>query len=309
MLSIEQVNHNQILQQFQGRGGIRMRIIIGVLFMLSLVLAGCGNKELEQRNQQLAQELKSKDQFIEEVTTTVNEIHEALESAWAMEKKVVRQTEAVEGRKAMTSAELKQSILSRISDMSSTLSENRKKVSNLESRLRSARTQYAGVTKMVEQLKKDIEEREKAIADLQTRVQNLEGEVAEKTKVIVARETTIAEHETTIKSQRKQMSTVFYTVGTRDELEKKGIIAEEGGVLWGLLGTTTTLATSFDDVYFQPVDRTTETIEVPGAIEEIIPKRDQSLYVKEETTNGHSVLRIVKPEHFWRENRLVVVMR
>ena len=51
-----------------------------------LVFAGCGNQEeLEQRNNELARELASKDRFIEEVTSTVNEIHNSLESAWAIE--------------------------------------------------------------------------------------------------------------------------------------------------------------------------------------------------------------------------------
>lgn len=285
-----------------------MRTIIGVLFVFSLVLAGCGNQdELERRNKELAQELQSKDKFIEEVTSNINEIHGALEAAWAMEKKIVRQTTTAEGSKALTSAELKQSILSRISDMSSALSDNRKKITSLEKRLKGLNVQYVSLTKMVDQLKTDLEEREKSITELQTRIRSLESDVAQKTEIIAARETTIASHETTILEQRKMMNTVYFAVGNRDELKKKGVISEEGGILWGLLGTTTILAANFDVAQFEPVERSRTAIEVSGAIDEIVPKRDESFYVKEQSENGHTILRIVKPESFWRENHLVIV--
>lgn len=285
-----------------------MRTIIGVLFVFSLVLAGCGNQdELERRNKELAQELQSKDKFIEEVTSNINEIHGALEAAWAMEKKIVRQTTTAEGSKALTSAELKQSILSRISDMSSALSDNRKKITSLEKRLKGLNVQYVSLTKMVDQLKTDLEEREKSITELQTRIRSLESDVAQKTEIIAARETTIASHETTILEQRKMMNTVYFAVGNRDELKKKGVISEEGGILWGLLGTTTTLAANFDVAQFEPVERSRTAIEVSGAIDEIVPKRDESFYTKEQSENGHTILRIVKPESFWRENHLVIV--
>ena len=285
-----------------------MRMIIGVLLMFSLILAGCGKQdELEQRNKELAQELQSKDKFIEEVTSNINEIHGALEAAWAMEKKIVRQTTTAEGSKALTSAELKQSILSRISDMSSALSDNRKKIASLEKRLKGLNVQYVSLTKMVDQLKTDLEEREKSITELQDRIRSLESDVAKKTEIIAARETTIASHETTILEQRKMMNTVYFAVGSRDELKKKGVITEEGGILWGLLGTTTTLAGNFDAAQFEPVERSRTAIEVSGRIDEIVPKRDESFYTKEQSENGHTILRIVKPESFWRENHLVIV--
>lgn len=285
-----------------------MRMIIGVSFVLWLIFAGCGDRdELERRNKELAHELQLKDKFIEEVTSNINDIHEALEAAWAMEKKIVQQTTTAEGGKALTSVELHQSILGRIAEMSSALSENRKKITSLEKRLKGLNVQYAGLSKMVDQLKTDLEEREKSITELQTRIHSLESDVAKKVEIIAERETTIASRETTIAEQRKLMNTVYFAVGNRDELKKKGVITEEGGILWGLLGTTTVLAGNFDVAQFEPVERSRTAIEVSGAIDEIVPKRDESFYVKEQSKNGRTILRIVKPDSFWRENHLVIV--
>ncbi|MEW5799283.1 MAG: hypothetical protein AB1728_09775 [Bacteroidota bacterium] len=289
---------------------------IWMLAAASVLYIGCGNQEeLENHNRMLAAQLASKDLMIEEVTTTVNEIHNALETAWAMEKNVVSQTAMNEEGVPISPAELKERILDRISDMRATLSENRKKMTDLERRLRKNNTQYAGLQKMVDDLKRNLEAREKSIAELSMRVEDLEHDVIQKAQLIEAHEMTIASnknvmatYESTINEQTKQLNTAYYISGNRDELEEKGIISDEGGILWGLAGTTTVLGSDFDDQQFQPFDKTaSRTIQVSGEIEEIVPKRDESSYVQERTENGNSVLIIVRPEKFWREKLLVVV--
>lgn len=293
-----------------------MRRNIWMFTVVALIAAGCGNQEeMENRNRTLAAQLAAKDMMIEEVTTTVNEIHNALESAWAMEKNVVSQTALTAEGVPITPAELKERILDRISDMRATLSENRKKVTDLERRLRKDNTQYAALGKMVDDLKLNLEAREKSIAELSMRVEDLEHDVIQKAQLIEAHETTIASnknvmatYESTINDQTKQLNTAYYIAGNRDELKEKGIITDEGGILWGLAGTTTVLASDFDDQQFQPFDKTAgRTIQISGEIEEIVPKRDESSYVQERTENGNSVLIIVRPEKFWREKLLVVV--
>ncbi|MBI2429630.1 MAG: hypothetical protein HYV29_12715 [Ignavibacteriales bacterium] len=289
---------------------------IWMLTVVALIVAGCGNQEeLENRNRELAAQLASKDMMIEEVTTTVNEIHNALETAWAMEKNVVSQTTMTAEGVPITPAELKERILDRISDMRATLTENRKKMTDLERRLRRNNTQYAGLQKMVDDLKTNLEAREKSIAELSMRVEDLEHDIVQKAQLIEAHETTIASnknvmatYESTINDQTKQLNTAYYIAGNRNELEEKGIIRDEGGILWGLAGTTTVLSSDFDDQQFQSFDKTAgRTIQINGEIEEIVPKRDESSYVQERTENGNSVLIIVRPEKFWREKLLVVV--
>lgn len=293
-----------------------MRRSIWMLAVASVLFVGCGNQEeLENRNRVLAAQLASKDLMIEEVTTTVNEIHNALETAWAMEKNVVSQTAMTEEGVPISPAELKERILDRISDVRATLSENRKKITDLERRLRKNNTQYAGLQKMVDDLKVNLEARERSIAELSMRVEDLEHDLVQKAHLIEAHETTIASnkniiatYESTINDQTKQLNTAYYIAGNRAELEEKGIIKDEGGILWGLTGTTTVLASDFDDQQFQPFDKSAgRTIQVSGEIEEIVPKRDESSYVQERTENGNSVLIIVRPEKFWREKLLVVV--
>jgi hypothetical protein len=292
----------------KGKEYMRTTFIVGAAILL--LLTGCNQSELENKNKELQSQLDAKDKYIEEVTSAINEIHNQLESTWAMENKVIQQSTAKEGGKAPTQLQVKQQILSRISDIDSILAANRKKLSNLQSKLKNAAVQYAGLQKMVEDLKATLEEREKTLAELQARVTTLESVVTEKTKVIAAREATIDDQTKELNSRMTQMNTVYYVVGKKDDLEKKGIVADEGGFLWGLLGSTTVLAGNFNADLFQKMDKTKDfQIDVPGKIAEIIPKRDAGCYSVEENSAGHTIVKVLKADQFWKVNRLVVISK
>jgi hypothetical protein len=287
-----------------------MRTSFVVAFAFLLVFTGCNQSELENKNKELQKQLDARDQYIEEVTSAINEIHNQLENTWAMENKVIQQSLTREGAKAPSHLQVKQQILSRISDIDSILAANRKKLSNLQARLKNAAIQYAGLQKMVDDLKATLEEREKTLADLQARVKSLESQVTEKTRVIAAREATIEDQSNQLNERTRQMNTVYYVVGKKDELKGKGIIKDEGGVLWGLLGSTTVLAGDFNADLFQKMDKTKEfQIDVPGKIAEIIPKRDAGSYSMVETSGGRTILKIVNADQFWKVNRLVIVSK
>jgi peptidoglycan hydrolase CwlO-like protein len=287
-----------------------MRTSFVVAIGLLVVLAGCGQSDLENKNKELQKQLEAKDQYIEEVTSAINEIHNQLESTWAMENKVMQQSPSREGVKSASNLQVKQQILSRISDIDSILAANRKKLTSLQIRLKNAATQYAGLQKMVEGLKATLEEREKTLADLQARVKSLESEVSEKTKVIAAREATIEDQTNQLNEQTRQMNAVYYVVGKKDDLKGKGIIIDEGGIFWGLLGSTTVLASNFNADLFQKMDKTKKSqIEVAGKIAEIIPKRDAGSYSTEEMSGGKTNVKITNPDQFWKVNRLVIVSK
>jgi hypothetical protein len=279
--------------------------------VLSIALVGCDNgrqTELESQNKDLQNQLASKDKYIQDVTATIGEISNQLESVWSAEKKVLRQTTTHEGGKLLSEAQLKEHILARISDINATLASNRKRIVSLQHRLNAAKTQYTGIQSMVDDLKKNLEDRERSIADLTQRVQNLQVEVNDKVQIIATRDETIQDQAKQLEDDTTALQTVYYVVGTRSDLKDKGIITREGGFPWGLFGATTILADSYDPEYFQTVDKTKQTeIEIPGKVDEIVPKRSEGSYTKKELDNGHTVIEIKKPENFWRENHLVII--
>ena len=289
-----------------------MRTTIGFIIVFSFILVGCGKSpeqiEIERQNAQLKQDIASKDRFVEDVTSTINDIHNKLESTWALEKNILRRNPTFEEGKMLSGPDMKAKIMDRISTISSILSENRKKLATLQQRLSESKTQYAGLSKMADDLKKTLDDREKTIAMMQTQVLNLQGEVLTKTKVIAARDETIAERDAAIENQTKQINTVYYVAGKKSELKEKNIVSREGGIFWGLFGATTVLTNTFHDGDFIPLDKTKDMlIEITGTIDEIVPERDPDSYTKEEKPDHRTLLTITKPEIFWRESHLAIV--
>ncbi len=274
------------------------------------ILAGCNNRtdELEKQNAQLqstnsalTQDIASRDSYIEEVTQSINDVYTNLESVRLKEKKMLKNADEIEASKKMTSADVRQKVKDQITSITSELKDSRDKINGLQSKLKSYNAKFAGLNTMVENLKHTLEEREQTLAQMTTKVNDLQQDVAEKTKLIT-------EKETTINNQQTVINTGYYAIGTRDELEKKGIIAKEGGFLWGLLGSTTILGSGFDNNDFRAIDKTTSTtIEVNGKINEILPKRSEEFYLKTEPEGNHSTLKITQPDRFWQDKYLVII--
>lgn len=279
------------------------------LILSAFLLWGCNgrteelekqNATLQQQNSELAQSLTAQDAYIDEVVTSVNDVYQSIETARATEKNLLSESKDIEGTKSQTKSEVRNELLGRITIVNDNLQENRKKIAELQKKVNTSRKQYASLQTMVDNLNKTLEERERSIASLENRVRGLEGEVAEKTDLV-------RKKDLVIDTQQKEISTVYYVVGTKSELEKKGIIRDEGGFLWGLLGSTTILASGLDPSYFTPVDRTRSSYDVDGSIREILPKRSPEYYTQKKAENGKSVLTIADQNRFWQDRYLVIL--
>ena len=278
--------------------------------LVILTAAGCNNRseELEQQNAELqskynqaAQDLSTRDAYIDSITQSINDIYNNLESVRSREGLVLKKTGEMESKQKLTSQDLRQKLLDEVTLIDSTLKDNRHRINDLQTKLNGARGQYAGLKKMVESLKKTIEEREATIAQLDQKVQGLMAEVSTKTQIITQRDSVIEQ-------QHNEINRAFYVVGTRRELEEKGIIAKEGGFLWGLVGSTTVLASGLDSKYFSPIDKFQNTsIDINGSISEIIPRRDVKFYTTTEVAKNQTKLDIAEPTNFWQDKYLVII--
>jgi hypothetical protein len=286
---------------------MKTRVILAAL-AVALVM-GCNNKE-DELQKQLAETQKDKtsmqtliaerDTYMEEVMKSVNEIYTDLETARAREGKLSKMTAAseVSGKDASGRKEL----LLQISDVGSSLKENRNKIAALQARARKFQGQIRGLDTLIANLKTTLQEREQSIASLQTRVQGLEASLAERTEAVRQRDETID-------GQRRTMNTGYYVVGTRSELKKKGIIKDEGGFLWGLLGSTTIMSSGIDSTAFIPIDRSADqTIHVRGKIEDVLPRREEAYFATRSKEDDSSDLTIVSPGKFWQDRYLVIIV-
>lgn len=114
-------------------------------------------------------------------------------------------------------------------------------------------------------------------------------------------------------------NTVFYVIGTKDELIKKGVIAEEGGsrflfVLWKS-GKTLVPARELDPSVFTQIDkRSVTSIPLPDSARtyRIVSRNDLTALGAQPAPNGsisgtHS-LPIVTPDRFWSTSKYLIIV-
>jgi predicted nucleic acid-binding Zn-ribbon protein len=285
-------------------------VIIAIIAVLAVFLYECNGTDeafqkqysaLQEANRQLDQAITTRDMFVDTVTTSINDLYTGIQDLQAKEKSLLNETSKMESEKKLTADELHTKLIDRINIIRATLSENHKRLADLRSKLSSSKKQYAGIEQIVENMKKTLDDRDQTIADLGNRIQGLQQTIGEKNNLLTQKDSVID-------SQYKQISTAYYIAGTKDQLEKMGIIKKEGGFLWGWLGSTTTLASGFDDKNFKPINRLVENnIHVDGKIDEIIPKRAEQFYKKTEISENESLLTIAQPDTFWRDKYLVII--
>lgn len=287
---------------------MNMRLV--VIMAGALLLTGCGSKEEELQKQiaqlqsektALKQSMDERERFIGEVVQAVNDVYADVEAARVKEAKLVQRVGGPEGTGTVTNTDTRKELLTNISEIGATLKENQTKIANLQAKAKTLGGQIAGLNKVIEGLKQTIAEREASIAALEARVSGLESSVAEKTKMISERDLTISE-------QQKALNTAYYIVGTRSELKEKGIINDEGGFLWGLLGSTTVLGNEIDQSLFSAIDITNEEmIQIDGEVDQLIPKRKEEFFELKREGNT-TALAIKNPTKFWQEKYLVIVL-
>ncbi len=286
-----------------------MKITTFLALLVILSAIGCNNRteELERQvntlqtdNTQLSQEITSRDEYVDKVVNDINDVYNSIEEVKAKESSLLKTATALESEKGLTREQVRASVIDKIDVIRATLKSNHEQVAKLQSKLASSTKQYAGLKKMVDNLQKTIAERDQSIADLGKRMESLEMDVAQKSRMIT-------EKDSVIDTQYKTITTTYYIAGTKDELEQMGIIKDEGGILWGI-GSTTTLASGFDERMFKPINREVyKSIQVNGRIEEIVPKRSAQFYTKSLVGTDQTLLTIAEPDHFWQDKYLVII--
>ena len=123
----------------------------------------------------------------------------------------------------------------------------------------------------------------------------------------------------TVANMSVRENTVYFVVGTRDQLKQKGLITEEGGarVLWILWKTGTTLqsARELDPAQFTPINKRLLT-EIPlpysAGRYRILSRQDQAHLATQRDQGGRftgPTLRINSPEEFWRNSKFLIILQ
>jgi hypothetical protein len=185
------------------------------------------------------------------------------------------------------------------------IAELRERLQSLEAELQRSDIRAASLDRMVMQLKTSLADKEQMVARLGGRVDSLQTHVADLSSSVEQANTMIAAQTDTLEQRRRELGTVYYAAGTRNELMKGGIVVAKGGVLG--LGKTLGPSNTADLAAFREVDTDQESIiQLTGTKAQVLtPQPAQSYSIQ--SVNGKLELHILDAHAFRQVKRLVIV--
>lgn len=283
---------------------MRKLLSVTLIAILSLAFVGCqGNKQSADsaeraQTDSLRQVISQKDNEINDMMGTLNEIQDGFNEINAAENRV---TIAKRGE----GANKEQQIRENIQFIAKTMKHNRELIAKLRNQLKQSSVKGDALKNTLESLSKQLEEKDKqlqqmraeldakdihiteldeAINNLHTNVNNLANESSKKSQVI--------------NSQDKQLNTAWFVFGTRKELKEQRII--EGDKV---------LQSNFNKNYFTKIDiRVDKEIKLYSKYAKVLTMHPSSSYLLQRDANKQYTLKITNPEIFWSTSKYLVIL-
>ena len=259
--------------------------------------------ETQARIDSLSQASAQKDRLVEEIaenTRFVSEISAELAKAAVPPKKLKVSSESPLRASRDTLIQKIRYFTGRVREIEPKLQDSERRISELTSISDSLRNALAAT---MQNLQGVIDSQKEQIAALTEQVETLTAEnVALKD---------------TIENLATEANTVYYVVGTKDELEQKGIVKEEGGarflfVLWKS-GKTLVPARSLDPSVFTPVDRRHfSQLPLPATDREYRIVSRQDVGALETPPSGDGTItgrvKIADSARFWANSKYLIIV-
>jgi hypothetical protein len=287
---------------------------------------GCNQAELNKALAEAKAAEAQKDSLLTEVLETtqfVSDINSELAKAKTLAVKSAGSDPGVPGAKKDREERL--ASLERIKQVIARLNESEAKLAETETRAKQSRQRNARLLAQIETFKKTVEdlrttaetqkgEYEAALAEKDTQIATLAGRVDTLSTEKANLETSNVALTDTVANLTSYKNTVYYAVGTKDELTKRGVITKEGSKFLVFGGTKLLPARNLDPADFTAIDKTRQTsIPLPRTDKKykIISRQDPGLLGSGVTKDGKvsGTVEITQPEEFWAASKYLILVQ
>ena len=195
--------------------------------------------------------------------------------------------------------------LARIAALRSSIDASKERIRTLEKDLKASGTKVAGLSRLIENLKKSVVEKEAQVAVLSARVDSLSTEVSGLTVAVAQKDDTLRTRTTQLEQKRRDIATVWYVIGNKQELEEAGVIETRGGILG--LGKTVVPSPHPNAGVFMGLDTDhLNTIRIPAAKAKVVSAQPVTSY-ELRPVDGVLELKILDPVEFRRIRQVVIL--
>ncbi|HVT37812.1 MAG TPA: hypothetical protein VHE78_02085 [Gemmatimonadaceae bacterium] len=298
-----------------------MRRLTVLVAVLGLIACDRSKPELEKTLVQMQQISAEKDSLLKDVMQTsqfIADVNVELGKARSRNAGKPKQGKAGEMESNLTPAQQREAIKAKVKELTERMNES-------ESRLQASRKRVADLTSNNTALSKQLAAYDSTIAAFKTIIDNQKAEIASLTTQMNALQTenvTLKKEKADLTTEKVQLAsekqaltternTVYYVIGTRDDLLKKKIIDQSGG--WLGLGKTQVPARDMNPADFTAADKTALS-EIPfpkgDKTYRIITRQDVSALETAPDKSGRikGGLKIKDPEKFWTASKFLIVL-
>jgi hypothetical protein len=270
-----------------------------------LVVTGCQEKKntpvdlagIEQ-NDSLQKIIAQRDNEINDMMATMNEIQEGFREISAAENRVSIAKDGEGANKA-------QQIRENIKFISGRMKENRALIQKLQKQLKESNFNGDQLKKTIEGMLKQLDEKDQQLQELRAELDAKDIHITELDETINNLNTNVSDLKTesaqksqTISNQDMQLNTAWYVFGTKKELKEQRIMVD-GKVL----------QSSFNKNYFTKIDiRVDKEIKLYSKSAKLLTTHPSSSYTLTPDANKQYVLRITNPQIFWSTSKYLVVL-
>ena len=295
--------------------------LAALIVMLIHAATGCDRNraELEKALTEARAAEAQKDTLLTEVLETtqfVSDLNSELAKARSVALKSGESDRGAPG--AVQDRVERQATLLRIQQVIARLNESEAKLDAAETRAKSARTQNARLLAQIATYKKTIEDLKTAAE--QQRVEN-EAIIAEQRSqiaLLAGQVDTLDKERHTLRGSVASLvnykNTVYYAIGTKDELLNRGVVTKEGSKFLIFGGTRLEPARDINTSAFTAIDKTqTLSIALPRIDKKykIISRQSPTFLAGDVNPKGEvkGVVEIVSPEEFWSTSKYLILVQ
>ena len=289
----------------------------GLILLIALTASGCDRRQAEL-NRALAESQAAeaqKDSLLTEVLETTQFVSD-LNSELAKAKSVAITSDGADRGLpgALQDREERKATLSRIQQVIARLNESEAKLTAAETRAKNARfrnnrllAQIAIYKKTIEDLKTAAEQQRAENEDQRSQIALLAGQVD-----------TLGKERNSLRGSVANLisykNTVYYAIGTKDELLKDGVVTKEGSKFLIFGGTRLEPARTLNPAAFTAIDKTqTLSIALPRIDKKykIVSRQSPEFLSGDVTPKGDvkGVVEIVSPEEFWSASKYLILVQ
>jgi len=292
----------------------------------AIASTGCNQAELKKALADAKSAEAQKDSLLTEVLETtqfVTDVNGELARAKSLAAANASSDPGLPG--ARKDREDRKAALARVQAVIAKLNESESRLAETEARAKSSRQRNARLLAQIETYKKTIDdlrttaETQKADFEAQlneknTQIATLAGRVDTLTTEKGLLESDKAALVDTVVNLTSYKNTVYYAIGTKDELIKRGVITKEGSKFLVFGGTRLEPARNLNPEAFTAIDKTQNTsIPLPRTDKKYkIVSRQSPTYLAAGVTKDGKVsgaVEIAQPEEFWSASKYLILVQ